>query len=338
MDMQGSSAAALALAASVLQPVSRRQGRPANAMLGSAQPSMGQGVARSAPLDVVPNTAVLEVDGDIVIRRRASSVSVSEVEQRPGAHELAFVRQLAKDFRRENKSGANKGVREMRKLGFDRQLIDDLFARHQTYGRTMRALAGGRVRASEAQWAQAFALCVFDVNRTIFMRESMEIPEPSDTTGASRPSSGDTSFQRIVVGAKRLTGFDDLRPTVELWVHLRLDPRGAEREVMVLSLANAIGLFHTNARRFMNAYEEAISGGRHADLLQRLPPCLAKQWMSGCGDQERDALRSASGEQTELFHRKLVQQYALLCRRFGLPLPALAELILVDGDERDLPS
>lgn len=340
MDVQSSSAAALALAATVLQPVSRRQARPA--MLGSAQPAMGQGGPQPAPLEVVPTMAALETDGEIVIRRRAASASVNKVEQRSGAREMAFLQQLAKDLRRENKSGVNKGEREMRKFGLGRKLTDDLFSRHQVYGRIMRALAGGRVRASDAQWAQAFALCVFDVNRLLFMREALEAAEPTDTSGASRQASGGMSFHQVVIGAKRLMAFDDLRPTVELWAHLRLDARGAEREVMVLSLANSIGLFHTNARRFMNAYQEATEGGRNAGLLQRLPACLAKQWMTGCGDQERDALRDAlrgaSAEQSELFHRKLLQQYALLCRRFGLALPAMAELILVDGDDADLPS
>ena len=129
MDVQSPSAATQALAASILQPLSQRQGRPANALLDRAQPSMGQGGRLPAPLEADSSMAAFEVDGDIVIRRRASSAGVSEIEQHPGARELAVVQQLAKDCRRENTSGVNKGEREMRKLGLDRRLIDELFAR-----------------------------------------------------------------------------------------------------------------------------------------------------------------------------------------------------------------
>lgn len=338
MDVQAASGAGPGAGAGVVQPERRVRGRQGPEDLRAAQPVMGQGAQLPVLPDVDPDMllTVLEVDGDIVVRRRASSSGESGVQEAKGWREMAFVRQLAKDIRRENEAGVNKAGRELRKLGYEGWVIDELIARHDGYRRILRALAGGNVRASDAQRAQAFALSVFDVNRLAVMREMMEVAKPTDTSSANFRSQDMLPLRLMVAGAKRLTEFDDLRPMVELWIHLRLDTQGPERPVLALSLAQSTGLFHTNVRRLMNAYEEAASAGRNIELLQRLPSCLAKQWMSGCSERERDALRGASGELCAEFHRKLNQQYALLCRCFGLPLPAMAELLLIDADDQGL--
>ncbi len=336
MDVQVASGAEQRSDTRGVQALARREVRAVNSPLRQVQPSMGQGEPVPAPFDADPELvlSVLAADGDIVIRRRSSSTGDGGVAERPGSREMAFVRQLARDIRRENRAGVNKAGRELSKLGCDRQLIDELIARHHHYHRILRALAGGNARASDTQLAQAFALCVFDVNRQQFMREVLEAAGTDEPSSTGQACPDPMLFRRMVQGAKRLTQFDDLRPMVALWGHIRLDVRGPEREVMRLSLVNTIGLFHTNAQRFLGACDDAAPAGRNADLLQRLPSCLARQWMTGCSDQEREALRGASGEQCAEFHRKLNQQYALLCRSFGLPLPALAELILIDTDDQ----
>jgi hypothetical protein len=210
----------------------------------------------------------------------------------------------------------------------------------------MRVLSGGVKRASEAQRAQAFALCIVDMNRQVVMREMLEMsevsevsevpasPVPADTSAASERLRQNALFARLVIGVKRLMAFEELPSTLALWAHLDLDTGGPATEVIMLSLVNSTGLFHTNARRFLSAYEDAARTGPRVDLLQRLPACLVRQWMTGCSEQEREALRSVSGDRAEQFHRKLTQQYALLCHRFGVPLPAMAELLLMDTDAR----
>ncbi len=321
----------------VLQPLGAGRRRQGQEVLRRAQPVMGGEALESSPLDIDPDLvrSVLDVEGEIVVRRRASSTGECGVSASHGWREMAFVRMIAKDIRRENHAGINKAGRELRKLGCTPRLIDELIAMHHNYYRITRVLAGGTTRASDAQLAQAFALCVFDMNRQIIMREVLQDGEP--TTSSSPVSVSQAAdhheFQRMLVGAKRLTEFDELRTTLELWAHIRLDARGPEREVMLLSLAKTIGLFQTNALRFMNAFDEAMQSGPKVDLLQRMPSCLIKQWMTGCSDQERGALRGRSGVQCAEFHRKLSQQYALLCRSFGVPLPAMAELILIDSDD-----
>jgi hypothetical protein len=325
----------------VLQPLAASRQRQGQEVLRRAQPVMGGGALEPSPLDIDPDLvrAVLDVEGDIVVRRRASSTGECGVSASHGWREMAFVRMIAKDIRRENHAGVNKAGRELRKLGCTPRLIDELIAMHHNYYRITRVLAGGTARASDAQLAQAFALCVFDMNRQITMREVLQEGEPTAPSSSASSSSSASraadqrEFQRMLVGAKRLTEFDELRPTLELWVHIRLDARGPEREVMLLSLAKTIGLFQTNVLRFMNAFDEAMQSGPKVDLLQRMPSCLIKQWMTGCSDQEREALRGKSGVQCAEFHRKLSQQYALLCRSFGVPLPAMAELILIDSDD-----
>lgn len=335
MDRQAGVAQEPVPGAGVLQLVEGMRRRQGQEGLGRAQPVMGEGELVPSPLEFDSDLmrSIFDAEGDIVIRRRASSTGECGVSQSKGWHEMSFVRKIAKDIRRENHTGINKAERELRKLGCDPLLINDLIALHHGYHRIMRVLAGGKTRASDAQLAQAFSLCVFDMNRQLIMRAIFQEDGVNDACSSSSSSqtADHKEFQRMLVGAKRLTEFDDLRPTLELWAQLSLDARGPEREVMELSLARSIGLFQTNALRFINAFEEATAGGPKADWQQRLPVCLVKQWMTGCSDQERDALRGASGPQCAEFHRKLNQQYALLCRSFGIPLPAMAELILIDS-------
>lgn len=366
MDIQATSLSAPEPDASGLPPVPHGQRRAAHESLRQAQPLMGQPSPAQSPLQIDPDKArsVLAAEGDIVIRRRASSTGDGGSAEAPGSHELVLVRQLARHIRRESGGGVNQAGRDLRKLGYDPEMIDELIARYHSYHRIMRVLAGGVQHASEAQRAQAFALCIVDMNRQVVMREMLEVsavpgvpqmpeipevpdvpdvpdvpevparPVPADTSAASERLRQNALFARLVVGAKRLMAFEELPSTLALWTHLELDTGGSAAEVMMLSLVNSVGLFQTNARRFVNAFEDAARTGPRADLLQHLPAALVRQWMTGCGEQEREALRSVSGDRAEQFHRKLTQQYALLCHRFGVPLPAMAELLLIDTDDR----
>lgn len=315
--------------------LTRPRRRPAQANLNCAQPVMGQGEPADNPLDPVDDTyqTLLAADGDIVIRRRASSSEVQDSVDDSGILAMALVRQLAIQIRRENRAGENEAATEMEKLGFDRGLINQLVNRHHGYLRITRALAGGKERATRAQQAQAFALCVFDVNRYVFTRELFAASAPDDSSAASQTLSATEKFAVLVNGAKKLTGFADLHATLDLWMQIGLKPSGDERKVMMNTLINFAGLFHTNAQRFLNAFDDAEKSGPAADIPKILRVCLVKQWMSGPSEEEREALRGASGEQSAEFHRKLIQQYALVCRSFGQPMPPLTELILVDDDD-----
>ncbi|MCM0045390.1 MAG: hypothetical protein NBV65_12275 [Burkholderiaceae bacterium] len=105
------------------------------------------------------------------------------------------------------------------------------------------------------------------------------------------------------------------------------------------------GLFETNARRLLRAYADAMamaepvdlasspssaSSAEAADLVACMRKGLIKQWLAGPVEKEREMLDRVSCDDTEIFHRKLIQQFALLCRHFGQSLPSLCELILVD--------
>ena len=335
MDVRSGPAQRQAGGSGVLQPQARGRRRAPDEDLRQAQASMGQGVIPDNPLQPDPDlvSSVLSSDDEPVLRRRASSTGEVGVALVEGWREMALLRRLSKDIRRVSHAGANKGEREMRKCSFPTPLIDALIRRHHGYFRILRALSGGKSRATDAQTAQAFALSVLDVNRQLYMAEMITMLDIDETPTPKPLPYSNESLRSLVHGAKRLTEFDELLPMLELWSLVRLDADEAEREVMRLTLVNAIGLFETNARRFLNAYEEAAASGDSADIRTRLRSCLVRQWMCGISDQERAALCGASGEQCAEFHRKLTQQYALLCRHFGQPLPPLAELILVDHED-----
>ncbi len=337
MDVQATPVAGQTGTSGVLQPLARGTRRGPNEDLRQARASMGSRDLANNPLsiDLDQVASILSSEDEPVIRRRASSTGESGVTLVDGWREMAFVRQLSKDIRRETDSGKNKGDREMRKRDFPRHLIDALITRHHGYLRILHALSGGCARATDAQTAQAFALCVLDVNRQLYMDELIAMPDVDKVSSAKPLPYSNEPLRLLVVGAKRLTEFDELPSMLALWSRVRLEAHDAGREVMRLALINTVGLFETNARRFLNAYEEAASTGGSTDIKSRMRSGLVKQWMCGVSDIERTALHGASGEQCAEFHRKLTQQYALLCRHFGQPLPPLAELILVDHDDRD---
>ena len=319
----------------VLMPMARRGPAINNSVLQNAQPVMAQHeqLLSQQIMDYDALILSLQDGGDITLRRRASSAGDAGVGERPGARERKFVCQIAKDIRKENGNGLNRASRDLIKLGYDRDLVDELIDHHVGYRRITRALAGGNARATDAQIAQAFALSIFDVNRLLFMQEVVE-PEGSEGDASADSSKARSEqMKELVLGAKRVTDFSELNFILDMFVQMRLDAEGSDRSSMLSTLEVEAGMFQTNARRFLDAFVDAASGGHDDSLRQRLPTCLKKQWLKGIGEQEREALRGASAEEVTQFHRKLYQQYALLCRRFGLPMQPTSELILVDDDD-----
>lgn len=314
------------------QPAPRCEPNPE---LGRAQPLMGQAELIDHPIEELAAAyqSILSSGDEIVVRRRASS-TIGAIRAEPaGRHEMALVQRIAREMCHQNDYGAIKGARTLTRMGAHVAFGLELVEHHHRYRRILRPLAGGTVQATEAQAAQAFALCIFDINRLIFMRDMIEPEEEIDASSEFRHAGTGAVLHELVTGAKRLMAFAELRSTLGLWNRIRLDVDGADREVAMKALTGDMGLFHTNAERLLHAYAEARGAGSEDDLRARLRDGLAKQWLRGPGEAELDALRRVSCEQREIFHRKLIQQYGLLCHRFGLPLPLRAELILVDTDD-----
>lgn len=326
----------------------RTAARRRDTALGQAQPVMGQGEAGAHPLgsEPIPIAGGLSFDDEPRIRRRTTSGSPATATVDDGWHELAVLKSIAEKIRRVDDAGANQAEKELRRLGCDRELIDELIGCHHASLRAQRALAGG-CKPSPAQRAQAFALCVFDVNRWMWDRSLLDTGGEGEAAPGASGRGSRVALSSLVRGAKRLESFDGLQPTLELWSRLRLNPRGSEWNVMWFTLANHTGLFETNARRLLRAYAEAMAMAASAprpssassalaegdaDFRQYMRTCLLKQWLTGPGEQERKALDRMSCEATGIFHRRLMQQFALLCGHFGQPLPPMVELILVDDE------
>ncbi len=332
-------------AGSTLPPPALPSSHGRNAGLGRAQPVMGQEEGATHPMSAEPVVvaADLSFDGEPVIRRRTSSgsapvpVSAAEPVEGEGWEPLAVFREIAADIRRENDAGVNKAERALRAMKFGRELTGYLIGRHHDYLRPLRALAGG-AKPTPAQHEQAFALCVFDMHRWMCEREVV------CSWGSIGPDSAIPGKKRMAVidvlarGAKQLTSFDGLLPMIELWTTLQMRPHTNEANAMRFTLVNHTGLFEPNARRLLHAYAEALaapvqtpaSSAAGDDVIQRMRASLVRQWMTGPDAQERAVLDRLSCDEAELYHRKLIQQYALLCRCFGQPLPPRAELIMVD--------
>lgn len=320
-------------------PAAAPSGRARNGPLGRAQPVMGQGEGGVHPLGAgsVAMPAGLPADGEPVIRRRASSGCGTAPASHAGWQELTVLKRIADDIRRENDAGVNKSAQALRGMGCDPELIEQLIGRHHGALRALRILAGG-VKPTPAQRAQAFALYVVDLHRWMCDREMLGSSGEDAASSALPGQQSRAALGLLVRGAQRLMSFDGLLPTIELWARLRMDPHGSEGDIMRCTLVNHTGLFETNARRLLAAYAEAMAVPRLAsatsagdeELLPRMRVALVRQWLAGPGEQERAGLDRLCCDSTEIFHRKLMQQYALLCRRFGQPLPPMTELILVD--------
>lgn len=311
--------------------------------LNRAQPVMGQ--AEAGP-HLLPDTAFpLEqmFDEEPRIRRRPNSGGPAATAGNDGWQELTAFRRIAEDIRGHGEAEASASEKALRSLGCDYELIDALIGRQQMSLRAQRALAAG-MKPSQAQRAHAFALCVFDVNRWAADRELLGAGEEGEIMPAAAAERSSAALAGLVKGAKRLTAFDGLKPTIDLWARLRLDPRGGDWNVMWFTLVSHTGLFETNARRVLHAFAEAMAvtapaplasaaSSADADFAQRMRSCLLRQWLAGPGEQERKMLDGLSCDDNEIFHRKLTQQFALLCRHYGQPLPPMVELILVDDPD-----
>ncbi len=333
--------------AGITPPAALPPGHGRNAALGRAQPVMGQEEGATHPISAEPVVVAADpsFDGEPVIRRRTGSGSAPASADPAGSEEgegwepLAVFKEIAADIHRENEAGVNKAERALRAMRFGRELTGYLIGRHHDYLRPLRALAGG-AKPTPAQHEQAFALCVFDMHRWMCEREVV------CSWGSIGPDSAIPGKKRMAVidvlarGAKQLTAFDGLLPMVELWTTLQMHPHTNEVNAMRFTLVNHTGLFEPNARRLLHAYAEALAAPASAqapvssaagdDFIQRMRASLVRQWMTGPDAQERAALDRLSCDEAELYHRKLIQQYALLCRCFGQPLPPRAELIMVD--------
>ena len=218
----------------------------------------------------------------------------------------------------------------MQDAGFGSELSDAILGQRRLYRPVMRALTGGKSRAGTAQFAQALALSVFDLNRLLFTTDRCPGLTPELPLQQLPQGQEDEHFALLVSGAKQLTEFDKLPDVFALWSDALSDLRGPEREGLYRYLTRDLGLFHTNACRVIDAFAEAARGGDQADLLQRIPACLAKQWLTGPGEAELNALRRLDPEHAEQFHRKLHGQFLRICSSFGLPVPLPAELLLLE--------
>lgn len=323
-------------------PAAAPSGRARNGPLGRAQPVMGQGEGAVHPLGAGPIAppAGLPSDGEPVIRRRASAGCGATPASHAGWQELTLLKRVAEAIRRENDAGVNKAEKTLRAMGCDPELVEQVIGWHHGALRALRTLAGG-AKPAQAQRTQALALYVFDLHRRMCDREKLRAPGDDAASSALAGKDSRAALALLVRGAQRLMSFDGLLPTIELWARLRMDPHASEGEVMRSTLVNHTGLFETNARRLLAAYAEAMAAPASSsstsstqvadeELLQRMRVALVRQWLAGPGEQERVWLDRLSCDGAEIFHRKLMQQYALLCRRFGQPLPPMTELILVD--------
>lgn len=320
-------------------PAAAPSSRARHGPLGRAQPVMGQreGGVHPPGAGSIAMPAGLPSDGEPVIRRRASSGGGATPASHAGWQELTVLKRIADDIRRENDAGVNKSEKTLRGMGCDPGLIEQVIGWHRDALRALRTLAGG-VKPTQAQRTQALALYVFDLHRRMCDRERLGSTDDDAESSALPGKDSRTALALLVRGAQRLASFDGLLPTIALWARLRMDPHGSEGDIMRLTLVNHTGLFETNARRLLAAYAEAMAVPPSAsatsagdeELLPRMRVALTRQWLAGPGERERAGLDRLCCDSTEIFHRKLMQQYALLCRRFGQPLPPMTELILVD--------
>lgn len=312
---------------------------PGGSVAARAELAIAQPVLRSVELVDDPlagsvqgdGSASTEDAGSIAVRRRASSVEAGSAYSRPGMHARAFVGQLAKDLERQSASGVNKGEREMQKAGFDRALIVEILACRLRYRPVMRALAGGGVHASAAQFAQALCLSVFDVNRQVFSLGLLPA-KPGDELAVLPDGYDNEQLRMLVLGAQQLTEFRGLHDYLALWAELDLNPESPGTDGLYRHLTHDIGLFHTNAMRVLNAYA-AARAREAASPLRHFPECLAAQWLTGPGEREREAIRRSSADESEQFHRKLGRQFERICQSFGSHAPMATELLLLDGQQ-----
>ncbi len=222
----------------------------------------------------------------------------------------------------------------MRKAGFTAELIDAILDCRRLYRPALRALTGGKARATPAQFAQTLSLSVFDLNRWVFSIDQCPSLTPKLRVQELPGGGGNPHLALLVSGAKQLTEFDNLHELLFLWREVLLDLNGPEREGLYRYLTRDLGMFHTNARRVIDAFAEAVRGGDDAGLMQRIPACLAKQWLTGPGEVELTALRRLSPACVEQFHRKLNQQFLRICCSFGLAVPLPAELLLLETPDQ----
>ncbi len=317
-----------------------------------AQPVMSVPASTAHPLAGSINSGdpVYPGDGAINVRRRASSagarstrtpapastdagraISMSSIS---GLHARIFIAQLGIGLEEKSASGERGGEVLMKEAGFESALMDAVLEQRQCYRPVMRALTGGKSHATQAQFVQALALSVFDLNRLVFSGDRCPSLTPELPVQQLPHGMNNEHLALLVNGAMQLTEFDSLHDVLVLWRDLLHDLSGPEGKGLYRYLTHDLGVFHTNACRVINAFAEAMQGSDVAGLLQRIPLCLAKQWLTGPGEDELKALRRLDPAYAEQFHRKLHQQFLRICRGYGVPVPLPAELLLLEPPDQ----
>ncbi len=307
----------------------QHQGHPANP---PAQPVMSVSAPTDDPLadSRSHGDPVHPADGEIFMRRRSSSSGAMGARVPTGTRARAFVLRLGQELELKSDSGVRKGDLLMQDAGFAAELFEAILEQRSLYRPVMRALTGGKTRASTAQFAQALALSVFDLNRWVFTMDRCPGLTPELPLQQLPQGYDNEHLALLVSGAKQLTEFDNLRDVLVLWREVLVDLRGPEREGLYRYLTLDLGMFHANACRVIDAFAEAVQGGDDAGLMQRIPACLAKQWLTGPGEAELHALRRLAPAYNEQFHHKLSSQFLRICSSFGVNLPLPAELLLLE--------
>ncbi len=313
-----------------------------------AQPVMSVPATTAHPLAGSINSGdpVYPGDGAIIVRRRASSAGARSNRAPAPASTAAgtaiarsaitglqariFFVQVAIGLEEKLLSGSRGGALLMTEAGFETELVDAVLEYRQLYRPAMRALTGGKAHATQAQFVQALALSVFDLNRLVFSGDRCPSLTPELPVQQLPHGMDNEHFALLVSGAAQLTEFDSLHDVLVLWRDLLADLSGPEGKGLYRYLTHDLGVFHTNACRVINAFAEAVQGGDDAGLLQRIPLCLAKQWLTAPGEDELKALRRLAPVHAEQFHRKLHQQFLRICRGYGVPVPLPAELLLLE--------
>ncbi len=272
--------------------------------------------------------AALPCEGAVVVRRRVAPTEPVASSKSTVRQARFFVCQLATDLGHKSGGGIVKGFQAMQKAGFDLALMDEVLAHQRLYRKVMKTLAGGKQRASVAQHAQALALSVFDINRCVFDLASLP-QDPDDALSLLPGGFENPSLRMLVLGSTQITDFTDLREMVELWDKLHVDPANVYGDTSYRYLVNDLGLFHRNALRVLDAFGEARTA-QPGQAMQRMPACLAAQWLKVPSERELEAQRHIPAERMEQFQRKLSRQFALICMSFGLPVPQATELVLLD--------